>query len=78
MAKVPFSDETIFLVLEKLKDTDFVQSLIDELRRLFKVLTPIVLQSRSLQTTCTFISQTDKGFDRSTFDKQMSVMRGQV
>ena len=39
MAKVPFSDETIFLVLDKLKDTDFVQSLIDELRRLFKVLT---------------------------------------
>ena len=37
MAKVPFSDEITFLVLDKLKDPEFVQSLIDELRRLFKV-----------------------------------------
>ena len=39
MAKVPFSDEIRQLVLDKLKDQEFVQSLITELRRLFKVAT---------------------------------------
>ena len=37
MAKVPFSDEIVCLVLDKLKDPDFIQSLVDELRKLFKV-----------------------------------------
>ena len=37
MAKVPFSDDIAFLVLENLKNTDFVQSLVDELTELFKV-----------------------------------------
>ena len=37
MAKTPFSDDTSILVLEKLKDQEFVQSLVDDLRRLFKV-----------------------------------------
>ena len=37
MAKVPFSDETTFLVLDKLKDPEFVQSLVDDLRRIFRV-----------------------------------------
>ena len=37
MAKVPFSDDTTYLVLDKLKDPEFVQSLVDDLRRLFKV-----------------------------------------
>lgn len=76
MAKVPFSDETIFLVLDKLKDTDFVQSVVDELRRLFKVLDSIAAIVYGYHTLS--LSQTDKGFDQSTFDKQMSVMRGQV
>ena len=38
MAKVPFSDDIIFLVLDKLKQGDFVQSLIHDLKNLFKVL----------------------------------------
>ena len=37
MAKTPFSDNTAILVLDKLKDTGFVQSLVDELRKVFKV-----------------------------------------
>ena len=37
MAKIPFSGETTALVLDKLKDPEFVQSLVDDLRRLFKV-----------------------------------------
>ena len=37
MAKTPFSDDTAILVLDKLKDQEFVQSLVDDLRRLFKV-----------------------------------------
>ncbi|CAI7991535.1 Phosphatidylinositol 4-kinase type 2-beta [Geodia barretti] len=57
MAKIPFSEETKTLVLDKLKDHEFVQGLVDDLRRLFK---------------------TDKGYDQSTFDKQMAVMRGQI
>jgi len=57
LAKVPFSDDIAFLIVPKLKDTDFVESLVQELRAVFKK---------------------DKGFDRSTFEKQMSVMRGQI
>ena len=37
MAKTPFSNDTSILVLDKLKDQEFVQSLVDDLRRLFKV-----------------------------------------
>ena len=37
MAKVPFSDDTAILLLDKLKDPEFVQSLVDELRKVFKV-----------------------------------------
>ena len=37
MAKVPFSDDTAILVLDKLKDPEFVQVLVDELRKVFKV-----------------------------------------
>ena len=37
MAKIPFSEETKTLVLDKLKDHEFVQGLVDDLRRLFKV-----------------------------------------
>lgn len=57
MAKIPFSDGIAFLVLDKLKDEDFIQRLVDDLLKLFRK---------------------DKGFDRSTFDKQMAVMRGQI
>jgi len=37
MAKVPFSDEIADLVLDKLKDGEFIQSLIDDLRTVFHV-----------------------------------------
>ncbi|XP_064382923.1 phosphatidylinositol 4-kinase type 2-beta-like [Halichondria panicea] len=57
MAKVPFSDNIAECVLDNLKDVQFIQSLIDDLREVFKK---------------------DKGFDGSTFDKQMAVMRGQI
>ena len=36
MAKVPFSDEIAFLVLEKLKSAEFVQAMVDDLRQVFK------------------------------------------
>jgi len=56
-AKVPFSERTRDLVLPRLSDMNFVQSLVDELYDLFSE---------------------DKGFDRSNFEKQMAVMRGQI
>ncbi len=37
MAKIPFSDNIVFQVLEKIEDDDFVQSLVNDLRREFKV-----------------------------------------
>ena len=48
LAKVPFSDDIAFLVLEKLKDDDFVQSLVEELRTVFKVSHMISDQSHAL------------------------------
>ncbi|CAB3410339.1 unnamed protein product [Caenorhabditis bovis] len=56
-ARIPFSDETIELLLPKLDDTKFVRKLCEDLRQLFK---------------------NDKGFDKKIFEKQMSVMRGQI
>lgn len=56
-AKVPFSQETKDLVLEKVADMNFVQDMCEDMQNLF----------------CT-----DKGFDRTMFEKQMSVMRGQI
>ena len=37
MSKTPFSDDTAILVLDKLKDQEFVQSLVNDLRKVFKV-----------------------------------------
>ena len=48
MAKVPFSDDTAILVLDKLKDPEFVQELVDELRKVFKVSYIIVTVAREL------------------------------
>ncbi|KAG8134806.1 hypothetical protein E2320_007893 [Naja naja] len=56
-AKVPFSQETIDLILPRISDMNFVQDLCEDLYELFK---------------------TDKGFDKATFENQMSVMRGQI
>ena len=80
MAKIPFSDGIAFLVLDKLKDDDFVQKLVDELLTLFQVsakLNCYPCLNNSFLFVC-FFPQRDKGFDRSTFEKQMAVMRGQV
>ena len=56
-AKEPFSEEIKELVLGKISNFDFVQSLITDLFQVF---------------------HNDKGFDRGIFEKQMSVMRGQI
>jgi len=56
-AKVPFSQDTKDLVLDKIADMNFVQDICDDLHTMF---------------------ETDKGFDRLMFEKQMSVMRGQI
>lgn len=56
-ARLPFSQETKDLVLSKLSDPTFVQSICDELLDLFR---------------------RDRSFNRHTFEKQMSVLRGQV
>ena len=37
MAKVPFSDDIIYVVLEKLKNDDWVEDLVTDLKNLFKV-----------------------------------------
>lgn len=37
MSKIPFSEDIIFVVLEKLKSDDFVQELVKDLKNLFKV-----------------------------------------
>ncbi len=43
MAKVPFSDNIAECVLDNLKDVQFIQSLIDDLREVFKVGVAIVV-----------------------------------
>uniref|UniRef100_A0A1I7ZBA9 Phosphatidylinositol 4-kinase type 2 n=1 Tax=Steinernema glaseri TaxID=37863 RepID=A0A1I7ZBA9_9BILA len=57
MARIPFSEETVNLILPKLDDTNFVRSLCNDLKKIF---------------------ETDAGFDKKMFNKQMSVMRGQI
>ena len=37
MAKIPFSDDIIFVVLDKLKNDDWVEDLVADLKNLFKV-----------------------------------------
>ena len=37
MAKVPFSDDIIYVVLEKIKCEDFIQDMVNDLKNLFKV-----------------------------------------
>ena len=61
--------------MDKLSDMNFVQDICDDLHTLFEVgISKICLIL--LETVIFF--QTDKGFDRLMFEKQMSVMRGQV
>jgi len=56
-AKIPFSQETKDLILDKISDMNFVQDICEDMYGLF---------------------MTDKGFDKQMFEKQMSVMRGQI
>ncbi|CAJ0953993.1 unnamed protein product, partial [Mesorhabditis belari] len=56
-ARQTFSQEIVDLILPQLDDIDFVRSLGEELKLLFKK---------------------DKGFDKRNFEKQLSVMRGQI
>lgn len=89
-AKVAFSQETRDLVLSRLSDMNFVQDLCEDLYELFKVaaLFPLLCVCW-VRTALTpprlahsgrlfFLPQTDKGFDKTMFERQMSVMRGQV
>ena len=77
---MPFSHETRDLVLDKLSDMNFVQDICDDLHTLFEVSRNYIYEiclNNHLETSL-FFFQTDKGFDRLMFEKQMSVMRGQV
>ena len=61
--------------MDKLSDMNFVQDICEDLHTLFEV--DISKTCLILLKTVIFF-QTDKGFDRLMFEKQMSVMRGQV
>ena len=87
-AKIPFSKNIRDMVLPKLSDMNFVQDLCDEMYNLFKVITtymmmvfrfansPFILHRLLSYRFSNF--QTDKGFDRHLFEKQMTLMRGQI
>ena len=53
MAKVPFSDDIVFQVLDKIHDDDFVQSLVNDLRCLFKVCTDCYMVATLLHPSYT-------------------------
>ena len=64
-------------MLDKLSDMNFVQDICDDLHTLFEVRRNDICKICLIHLEpCIF--QTDKGFDRLMFEKQMSVMRGQV
>lgn len=86
-AKVAFSQETRDLVLSRLSDMNFVQDLCEDLYEMFKVQDAssphkwhqqVCLTNRLSIRFFVLPHQTDKGFDKTMFEKQMSVMRGQV
>ena len=53
---------------------NFVQDICDDMHSLFMVRETRKILIRNIK----FSFQTDKGFDRQMFEKQMSVMRGQI
>lgn len=81
-AKVAFSQETRDLVLSRLSDMNFVQDLCEDLYEMFKVEVSLKIKTKNekiLDMNHTFLClQRDKGFDKTMFERQMSVMRGQV
>ena len=74
--QVPFSQETKDLLLPKVSDMNFVQDLCDDLQKLFRVCL-LNLQTGKSNIFISFL-QTDRGWDKSMFEKQMSVLRGQI
>lgn len=71
-AHQPFTDETIEKILPLLDNAEFVRSLGEDLRQIFKVWNRSILPINDLSF------QKDKGFDKKLFEKQLSVMRGQI
>lgn len=72
-------------MLSRLSDMNFVQDLCEDLYEMFKVQVmstpppPVSACLRSpANSRCSCPLQTDKGFDKTMFERQMSVMRGQV
>lgn len=78
-AKVPFSQEIVDQVLPLLSDQNFVEEMSMELYELFRVSCDApdsMVCGILIHSICPV--QQDKGFDRSLFERQMSVMRGQI
>jgi phosphatidylinositol 4-kinase type 2 len=75
-AKIPFSAEIKEQILPLISDMNFVQDLSDELYNVFKVCISVLdIAEVDLHI---HLFQNDKGFDRHMFERQMSVMRGQM
>lgn len=55
---------------------NFVQDLCDDIQKLFRVGSSYYYQTCNCYCYCYL--QTDKGWDKSMFEKQMSVLRGQI
>ena len=64
--------------MDKLSDMNFVQDICEDLHTLFEVSNIDISQIFLILLKTVIFFQTDKGFDRLMFEKQMSVMRGQV
>ena len=55
---------------------NFVQDLCDDIQKLFRVGSSY--NNHTCYCYCYCYFQTDKGWDKSMFEKQMSVLRGQI
>ena len=77
-AKIPFSAEIKEQILPLISDMNFVQDLSDELYNVFKVCISVLNRNFRGRFTFFYLLQNDKGFDRHMFERQMSVMRGQM
>lgn len=79
-AKIPFSQDIKDQILPHLSDLNFVEELCGELNQLFKVCLPYMnaLYLKNLFYFYFLYLQQDKGFDKRLFERQLSVMRGQI